>query len=92
MRSLIGLLVLLLVLGGIAFGGMWALDTYIEPTPREITVDLPLDEILNDPETLVDDPYAQGTVQRNPADDEVTGATEGAGEAGATDAEAAPAE
>ena len=67
MRSLIGLLVFLVIVGGLAFAAMWALDTYVEPSRREMTVDIPLDRVLDDPDALVDDPYAQGTVQRRPA-------------------------
>ena len=47
MSSLLRLLVFLLILGAIAFAAMWALDTYVEPRTREMTVDVPLDPILN---------------------------------------------
>lgn len=77
MRSLIGLLVFLLILGGAAFAGMWALDTYVEPGTREMTVEIPLDRVLDDPGALVDDPYAQGTVQRRPATPVDADASEG---------------
>ena len=81
MRSLIGLLIFLVILGGAAFAAMWALDTYVEPSPREMTIDIPLDRVLDDPEALVDDPYAQGTVQRRTAPAEDAEAAENADEA-----------
>ena len=67
MRSLIVLFIILGILGGIAFAGMWAIDTYVKPEPREMTIEIPLDRVLDNPDALVDDPYAQGTVQRRPA-------------------------
>ena len=45
MRTLITLLIVLAVLAGLAFAGMWALDTYVEPRPREMTVEVPLDAL-----------------------------------------------
>ena len=47
MASLVRLLVFLLVLGGLAFAGMWALDTYVEPSPREMSEPVSLDRVLN---------------------------------------------
>ena len=47
MPALIRLLVLLLILAVLAGAAMWALDTYVEPRTREMTVDVPLDPILN---------------------------------------------
>ena len=46
MSALIRLLVFLIVLAIIAGAAMWALDTYVEPRTREMTVDVPLDPIL----------------------------------------------
>ena len=48
MRTLISLLVVLAVLAAMAFAGMWALDAYVEPRTREMTVDVPLDSVLGD--------------------------------------------
>jgi hypothetical protein len=33
------------LLGGLAFAGMWALATFIEPTPREISVTIPASKL-----------------------------------------------
>ena len=48
MASLLRLIILLAILGGLAFAAMWALDTYVEPTPREMTTRVPLDRVLED--------------------------------------------
>ena len=47
MASLVRLLVFLLVLGGLAFAAMWALDTYVEPSPREMSEPVSLDRVLS---------------------------------------------
>ncbi|MCI5075194.1 histidine kinase [Oricola sp.] len=41
MPSLIRFIVTLAVLGGLVYGGMWALVLYVDPTPREMTVRIP---------------------------------------------------
>jgi hypothetical protein len=41
MPSLFRLLVVLGVLGGLAYGGIVALATLVQPKPREITVTIP---------------------------------------------------
>jgi hypothetical protein len=41
MPSLVKFLVVVGVIAGAVFGGMWALATFVEPTPREITVTVP---------------------------------------------------
>ena len=41
MPSLIRFLVTCAVLAGRVYGGMFALATFVEPTPREITVRIP---------------------------------------------------
>jgi len=46
MPSLLRLMVLLGLLGGLAYGAMYALATYFEPKPREITVTIPPDRFL----------------------------------------------
>lgn len=43
MPSLIRLLVILGVIAGIGYGAMWALANLVEPTPREMSVTVPLD-------------------------------------------------
>ena len=47
MASLVRLLVFLLVLGALAFAAMWALDTYVEPSPREMSEPVSLDRVLS---------------------------------------------
>jgi hypothetical protein len=41
MPSLMRLIVALGLLGGLAYGAMFALATYVQPKPREITVTIP---------------------------------------------------
>lgn len=43
MPTLIRLIVLLLILAGLVFGGMIALVHYVNPEPHEITVRIPSD-------------------------------------------------
>ncbi|WAC29115.1 hypothetical protein [Ancylobacter sp. SL191] len=43
MPSLIRLLVILGVIAGIGYGAMWALANLVEPMPREMSVNVPLD-------------------------------------------------
>ncbi|MHA1189189.1 MAG: hypothetical protein ACTSSQ_01820 [Alphaproteobacteria bacterium] len=45
MPSLIRFLVVLCILGAIGYGGVYALATFVEPTPRDITVRIPPDRI-----------------------------------------------
>lgn len=45
MPSLIRLLVFCAVIAGLVYGGMFALTTYVEPTPREISVRVPAEKI-----------------------------------------------
>lgn len=47
MASLVRLIVFLAILGALAFAGMWALDTYVEPSPREMSEPVPLDRVLD---------------------------------------------
>lgn len=46
MPSLIRFLVFLGVLGGLAYGAIFSLGTFIEPKPREITITIPQDKLL----------------------------------------------
>lgn len=48
MPSLIRFLFTLAVLGGLIYGGMWALVMYVEPKPREMSVRIPNDRINPD--------------------------------------------
>ena len=45
MPSLIRFLVLILVLAGIVFAAMLALDMLVEPTPREMTIRVPSERV-----------------------------------------------
>lgn len=45
MPSLIRLLVLLGLLGGLAYGAVVTLATFVEPKPREITITVPQDRL-----------------------------------------------
>ena len=47
MSALVRLLVVLAILTALAFAAMWALDTYVEPTPREMQTRVPLDRVLD---------------------------------------------
>ncbi|HVV94158.1 MAG TPA: histidine kinase [Hyphomicrobiales bacterium] len=42
MPSTIRLLVRVLVLAGLAWAGLWALATFVNPPPREIVVNVPV--------------------------------------------------
>ncbi len=44
MPSLIRLLLVLGLLGGVAYGAIFALATLVEPKPREITITIPQDK------------------------------------------------
>ena len=46
MPSLFRFLVLVGLLGGLAYGAMFSLATFVEPKPREITVTIPPDKFL----------------------------------------------
>jgi hypothetical protein len=46
MPSLLRLLVVLGVLGGLAYAAMFALAHFVQPKPREITVTIPQDRLL----------------------------------------------
>jgi hypothetical protein len=46
MPSLLKLLLALGILGGVAYATMWALVTFVDPKPREITVNVPPDRFI----------------------------------------------
>jgi hypothetical protein len=46
MPSLLRFLLVVGVLGGLAYGGVYSLAKYIEPQPREIVVTIPPDKFL----------------------------------------------
>ena len=41
MPTLFRFIFVLAVLGGLVFAGMWALATFVEPQPREMSVTIP---------------------------------------------------
>jgi hypothetical protein len=43
--TLFRFLFIVALLGGLAFAGMWALATFIEPRPREISVTIPASKL-----------------------------------------------
>ncbi len=46
MPSLFRFLLIVGVLGGVVYGGMFALATWFEPKPRDITVPVPPDRFM----------------------------------------------
>ena len=50
MPSLIRLVIILVFLGGLAFAGMFALVTFVEPTPKEVSQRVPTRELLGETE------------------------------------------
>jgi hypothetical protein len=46
MPSLFRLLVAVALLGGVAYGAMFALANFVDPKPREITVTVPQDRFV----------------------------------------------
>jgi hypothetical protein len=50
MPTLIRIVVFLLVLGGLAFGAMFALVIFVEPADKEVTVRIPARDLLPAPE------------------------------------------
>jgi hypothetical protein len=45
MPSLVRLIVVLGLMGGFAYGAVFALATFVQPKPREITVTIPQDKL-----------------------------------------------
>lgn len=45
MPSLFRFLAVIAVLGGVVYGGMWALATFVEPKPRDMSVTVPADRM-----------------------------------------------
>jgi hypothetical protein len=45
MPSLVRFVVVVGLLAGLGFGGLWALATLVEPEPREMTVTIPQDRL-----------------------------------------------
>lgn len=50
MPTLFRLLITLLFLGGLAYAGMFALVTFVEPTPKEVSQRIPTRELLGETE------------------------------------------
>ena len=48
MPSLLRFLVVLGVLAALVYGGMWALATFVTPTPRPMEVEVPADRLNRD--------------------------------------------
>ena len=46
MPTLIRLIIILLFLAGLAYGAMFALVTFVEPSPKEVTIRIPQRELL----------------------------------------------
>lgn len=46
MPSLIRLIFFIGLMGGFAYGAVFALATFVEPKPREITVTIPQDKLM----------------------------------------------
>jgi hypothetical protein len=46
MPSLLRVMVIVAILGGLGFGAMYAFATWVEPKPREITVTVPADRFI----------------------------------------------
>ena len=46
MPTLIRFLTIVAVIGGLIYGGLFALATFFDPEPREITVTIPPDKFL----------------------------------------------
>ena len=49
MPSLLRFLTVIAIIFGIGYGVLWALATFIHPTPREITVTVPPDKFVKQP-------------------------------------------
>ena len=45
MPTLFRFLFVVALIGGLAYAGMWALATFIEPQPREISVTIPASKL-----------------------------------------------
>jgi hypothetical protein len=52
MPTLFRLLITLLFLGGLAYAGMFALVTFVEPTPKEVSQRIPTRELLGETEIV----------------------------------------
>jgi hypothetical protein len=50
MPSLIRFLIILLFLAGLVYAGMFALVTFVEPTPKEVSQRIPTRELLGESE------------------------------------------
>lgn len=50
MPSLIRLLITLIFLAGLVYAGMFALVTFVKPTPEEVSQRIPARELLGEPE------------------------------------------
>jgi len=53
MPSLIRLVITLLFLGGLVYAGMFALVTFVKPTPKEVSQRIPTRELLGESEAAL---------------------------------------
>lgn len=53
MPTLIRLIIALLFLAGLAYAGMIALVSFVQPTPKEVTIRIPAAELLNGGQRLL---------------------------------------
>jgi hypothetical protein len=70
MPSLIRLVITLLFLAGLVYAGMFALVTFVEPTPKEVSQRIPTRELLG--ETAAERP-GTGLPQPNVSSEPATG-------------------
>lgn len=48
MPTLIRFVIIMLFLGGLAYGAMFALTVYVEPREKEVTIRVPARDLFND--------------------------------------------
>lgn len=67
MPTLIRLIITLLFLVGLAYGGMIALVSFVQPSPKEVTIRIPAHELL--PQNAPDFPFLANEVAVGAATD-----------------------
>ena len=73
MPTLIRLIIMLLFLAGLVYAGMFALVSFVEPTPKPVTIRIPARELLGGGAPAL--PGATPTETPDPATPAVTPAT-----------------
>ena len=48
MPTLIRVIIIMLFLGGLAYGAMFSLTVYVEPREKEVTIRVPARDLFND--------------------------------------------